>query len=251
MILTAQKPDRLGRKKTTPAENYENIYNRGKDAIRDFTQISSILSDIEKYSNRFEYARRMTELFHFEKLEPFLKGILSETKQEGAPIDDTVIFDKSKMNMNKVLLASNLLKYSSDYLIQAFPGHEYKHLGRQIENLVNELKGMQDTFNRNLELQRQLDEMRKHLEYHEPPGLGSHDSVYDIACIRCRSMAMGKTLKEVSENIKHTEECIAEKKYDETNPYKWLRWYQINYPQSLIISWKEREILDKAKRSKS
>ena len=243
-ILTVKKPDRRGRTKTPPSENYENIYWQVKGSFTILTKVTKILFDIEKYASRFDYARNIVELFDEETLNPILKGIFPTREEEGAPIFDTILFDPSKINMKKVILASSLLKFSSDYLLQAFPEQEYPNLHPRISDLIKDLNGMVDAFNRNQELKRQLEESKKHVSHFEPVGLGEHDRNYDVACDYCRETAMGKTKKETIEKIKHTPKCKAPKIVDENNPYKTEKWYIIKYPKKLLITWEERKKLD-------
>ncbi len=242
-ILTAQKPDRPGRQKITPSENYENIYKRGRDSFRDLKQIAEILDDIEKHAHRFENAQNLIDLFGFEKFKPILEAIFPKGKEIGGSMDDRIYFDETKVNMQKIIFASNLIKFSGDYLLQAFPEGEYDYLHPRIEALVSDLKTMVETFNKNKELERQLEEYKKHVEYFEPISPSYHDRNYDVSCQGCRVPAIGETKEKALENITHLPKCNAPKITDKNWTSDMEKWYIIHPPKLLIITWEQREKL--------
>jgi len=248
-LTTRQKdliksPKERGKAKEDSSDNYSAIYENASSAFLYLKSIVELLPNFETYRKDFKKANEVCNLFSYENLKPFLTGIFPTREPEGAPMDDRINFDETKITSEKIGSNIDLFKFSSDYLLQAFPENEYKHLHPRINDLIKDLKSMMDTITKNQELKRQLEEYHKHVEYFEPVGLGVHDSVYDIACLYCRSTAIGKTLKEVSEKIEHTPKCLAEKEYDEKNPYKWDRWYKINPPSKLLLSLEQREKFD-------
>jgi len=239
-----ESPKERGRAKEVSSDNYSAIYENASSALLYVKSIIELLPYFEKYSKDFKKAKSVCDLLSFELIELILNGVFPTGKEIGASLDDRIYFEPSKRNMNKISSIAYLFKFSSDYLLQAFPENEYKHLQPRINELIKDLKSMMDTIAKNQELKEQLEEYHKHVEHFEPVGLGVHDSVYDVSCLYCRNTAIGKTLKEVSENIKHTPECRAKKEYDEKNPYKWDKWYKINPPSKLLLSIEQRKKFD-------
>ncbi len=236
-------PKERGRAKRDSSDNYSAIYDNASSALLYLKSIIELLPYFEKYSD-FKKAKSVCDLLSFELLELILNAVFPTGKEIGAPLEDRIYFEPSKRNMNKISSIAYLFKFSSDYLLQAFPENEYKHLQPRINELIKDLKSMMDTIVKNQELKEQLEEYHKHVEYFEPVGLGVHDSVYDISCLYCRNTAIGKTLKEAFENIEHTPECRANKVYDEKNPYNWDKWYKINPPSKLLLSIEQRKKFD-------
>jgi len=246
-IERAKEPNQLGRPKVTSSENYQNIYNRTRDSFALIKQVSEILPELESHSERFGYANNTVELFDAENFDPILSVMFPIGKVEGAPTSDKIYFEESSINVQKAIFASRLLKFSGDYLLQAFPEQEYPNLHFRINELVNDLKGMIESFNRNQELQKQVKRLEDHVKYFEPIPLGKHDRHYDVACLSCRSVAMGTTIKEAIKKIEHTTKCIAPKEIVENEPSSWEKWYKIQPPKQLLITWDERKLLDKLK----
>ena len=243
-IKTIKQPNRLGRKKTSLTEVYEAAYDKADISFKNLKQIAELLPYMKKSPIKSKYKDFTIELFDAENFDPILSSIFPLGKEEGASTDNKTYFEESKINAQKAMFASKLLKFSGDYLLQAFPEQEYPNLHLRINELVNDLKGMTESFNRNQKLQKQLKELEEHVIYFEPIGLGIHDSHYDVACLFCRGMAMGKTIKEAIEKIKHPTKCIAPKEIEENNPNNWERWYKIQPPKQLLITWDERKLLD-------
>jgi len=249
-IELIKSPKERGRAKEDSSDNYSAIYENTTSAFLYLKSTVELLPFFETYRKDFKKANEVCNLFSYEKLKPFLTGIFPTKKQLGAPLDDRIDFDETKITHEKIGSMIDFFKFSSDYLLQAFPENEYKHLHPRINELIKDLKSMMDTITNNQELKRQLEEYHKHVEYFEPVGLGVHDSYYDIACLYCRNIAIGKTLQEANEKIEHTPECIAEKEYDEKNPYKWDKWYKINPPSKLLLTLEERKKFDELLKKK-
>ena len=246
-ILTAKEQDRQGRQKITPSENYENIYNRERDSFRDLKQIAEILEDIEKHAHRFENARKIIELFGPKKFEPILRAIFPTREQEGAPIDDRTLFEETKINVEKAIFASTLLKFSGDYLLQAFPQQEYPNLHTRILDLIKDLEGLVDAFNRIKALKNQVEEFRKHTEHFQPVGLTPSLYDYAVMCRYCKVRDNGKSQEEAVFKIKHLEECQFLEIENKESREIWSNWIELLPPSNLVISWDERKKLDKLK----
>jgi len=244
-IIRAKEPNQPGKPKVTSSENYQNIYNRTHASFTIIKQVAEMLPDLEKHSERFGDAKKSVELFNAENFELIFSAIFPLGKEEGCPIEDKTFFKESEINVQKTMFASKLIKFSGDYLIQAFPKQEYPNLHNRIKELINDLKGMTETFNRNQELKKQIKELESHVRYFKPIPLGAHDKYYDVACQLCRNISMGKTIKEAIEKIEHTAKCAAPKEIDESN--SWKEWYKIQLPKQLVITWKDRALLDKLK----
>lgn len=244
LIKSPKEQGGLRRAKKDSSDNYSAIYENTSSAFLYLKSIVELLSYFETYRKDFKKANEVCNLFSYENLKPFLTGIFPAKKQQDALLDDRIDFDETKITPEKIVLIVDLFKFSSDYLLQAFPENEYKHLHPRINELIKDLKSMMDTITKNQEQKRQIEEYHKHVAYFEPVGLGIHDRVYDIECLYCRNTSIGKTLKEANEKIEHTPECRAEKEYDEKNPYKWDKWYKINPPTKLLLTLEERKKFD-------
>ncbi|MCH7649524.1 MAG: hypothetical protein IIA83_13085 [Thaumarchaeota archaeon] len=243
-IDRAKEPNQPGRPKITSSENYQNIYSRTHDSFVIIQQISEILFDLEKHSPRFTYARNTVDLFSIDTFEPILKGIFPAKKEKGGPLSDSILFDENKVTMDKIALASYLLKYSSDYILQAFPQHEYEYLHPRIESLVNDLRSMVDAFERTKKLQYRLEEYRQHVNWYEPVDMGQLDGRYNVECLSCRGYNSDETEIDAVLKIEHTPKCKADKKIDKDSKI-WRKWYRIIPPKELVITWKQRELLNK------
>lgn len=243
-INRAKQPNQPGRPKITSSENYQNIYYRTHDSFTIIQQVSEILSDLEKHSPRFSHASNTVDLFSRKIFEPILEGIFPEKKEEGASFSDSILFDETKVTMDKIVLASYLLKYSSDYILQAFPKHEYEYLHPRIESLVDDLRGMVEAFERTKELQQRLDEYKQHVNYFEPIDMGELDGRFNVECLSCRAYNSDEIEIDAVSKIEHLQKCKADKKIDKHSKI-WKKWYRIIPPKELVITWKERELFDK------
>jgi len=243
-IDLAKKPNRLGRKKTSPSENYLNIYNRTSNALELLQQVSEILPDLEKNATSFNYSKEAYDSY-FTKILPIIEKIFPIKEPEGAPIDDTILFDESKINSETIKLATRLIRISTDYLLQAFPSNEYEYFHPRLKNLIKEIDGLIETFERNRELQKQISLYEHQIRYFEPISMGEYETKYSVCCLYCRETTMGKTIEKSIETMKHKPECRANKWSKNSSIEMIERWYKINPPKRLLITWEDRKKLDK------
>jgi len=156
-----KSPKERGRTKEDSSDNYSAIYDNTASAISYLKSIMELLPYFEKHSKDFKKSQGVCNLLTSELVESILNGIFPTGKELGAPLDDKIYFDPSKRNMNKVSSIVHLFKFSSDYLLQAFPENEYKHLHPRIDEVVKDLNGMLETTAKNQELREQLQELRE------------------------------------------------------------------------------------------
>lgn len=242
-IDLAKKPNQPGRKKTSSSENYLNIYNRTSNALALLQQVSELLPDLEKNAS-FIYSKE-TYNFYFTKILPILENIFPIKHPEGAPIDDTILFDESKINSETIKLATRLTKISTDYLLQALPSSQYQYLHPRLENMIKEIDNLLDTFEKNRQLQKQIALYEYHISNFEPISMGEYESKYNVSCMYCRETAMGKTIEESIETVLHKPECRADKWSKNSSIERIERWYKIMPPKRLLITWEDRKKLDK------
>ena len=157
-------PKERGKAKEDSSDNYSAIYENTSRAILYVKSIIELLPYFEKYSKDFKKAQSVCGLLSFELVELILNGIFPTGKDIGGPVDDRIYFEPSKRNMNKVSSIAYLFKFSSDYLLQAFPENEYKHLHPRIDEVVKDLKGMLETTAKNQELREQLREYKEKID---------------------------------------------------------------------------------------
>ena len=149
-------PKERGKAKEDSSDNYSAIYENTSSAILYLKSIIELLPYFEKYSKDFKKSQSVCNLLSSELVESILKGVFPTGKEIGAPLDDRIYFEPSKRNMNKVSSIAYLFKFSSDYLLQAFPENEYKYLHPRIDEVVKDLKGMLETTEKNQQLKEQL-----------------------------------------------------------------------------------------------
>jgi len=147
----------------------------------------------------------------------------------------------------KHVFASQLLKFSSDYLLQAFPQQEYPNLHTRIQDLVKDLEGLVDAFNRIKALKNQVEEFRKHTEHFQPVGLTPNLYDYAVMCRYCKVRDNGKSEEEAVFKIKHLEECQFLEVENKESREIWSNWIELLPPSNLVISLDERKKLDKLK----
>ena len=159
-----ESPKERGRAKEVSSDNYSAIYENASSALLYVKSIIELLPYFEKYSKDFKKAKSVCDLLSFELLELILNAVFPTGKEIGGPLDDRIYFEPSKRNINKVSSIAYLFKFSSDYLLQAFPENEYKHLQPRINELIKDLKSMMDTIAKNQELKEQLEEYKEKLD---------------------------------------------------------------------------------------
>ncbi len=238
-------PKERGRAKRDSSDNYSAIYENASSALLYLKSIIELLPYFEKYSD-FKKAKSVCDLLSFELLELILNAVFPTGKEIGASLEDRIYFEPSKRNMNKVSSIAYLFKFSSDYLLQAFPENEYKHLQPRINELIKDLKSMMDTIVKNQELKEQLEEYRKHVAHFEPIEMGDLDRNFNIECLSCRMHGTDRTEIEAVSKIVHLPMCKADKNYDKTSKI-WKKWYRIILPKKLVITWDDRKLLDELK----
>lgn len=249
-ILTLKKPNRRGRPKTPLTEVYEAAFRKTEFSFKHLEIIVKLLPFLQKHKERSEYAKHTIELFNAENFESILSALLPKKREEGASIDDKFYFAESQITIEKALLASKLLKFAGDYLLQTFSEKEYPNLHNRIQELDNDLQGMVQAYTERRKLTKELEMYKKRVSYHKPINLGQSERDYSVVCWYCNEYANGRDGIEAIKKIKHTPKCVAPKKIDAKNPISWKNWYIMKNPTLLTISWEERKFLDQAKRSK-
>jgi len=251
-ILTAKEPNRQGRKKITPSENYENIYNRGRDSFRDLKQIVEILEDIEKYAHRFKNARKIIELFGPEKFEPILEHIFQITKSKGAPYTQSymsswdakptaapytrsfMISRDTKPTSSKIKLANYLLSLASTYLMQSFSEEKSKYLHSRIHEVLTELENNLSSFDTIKELEDQIEWYQEYKSYFIPTSPRMDSDRYNLTCKYCGKDQLGKTVEDAITKLKHTEKCKAKDLIKDINIDEIYTWYAIIPPKDIL-----------------
>ncbi|MDF2428577.1 MAG: hypothetical protein OPY07_04925 [Nitrosopumilus sp.] len=178
---------------------------------------------------------------------PILSSMFPLREQKGGPMDNKTFFEESEINVQKAMFASKLLQFSGDYLLQAFPEQEYPNLHLRIKELVDNLKGMTESFNRNQKLQKQLKRLEDHVQYFEPLPLSPNPTQYNAACLYCHGLGTSKTEEEAIKKIQHATKCTVPKEGDDNYSYKSEKWYKIQHPSKLVITWDQRKLLDELK----
>lgn len=229
-VSLAKSPDgRLG----NPADNYANILSRVRDSFRDLTDVTKILPDIEKHVERYKGAKQIYEQFTIENFEPILKKLFPTREQEGASFDDSILFNPKKMSGERIKLASYLLKFASDYLLQAFPGGQFDYLKSRINDVVTEIKGMQTTFDNTKMLYEQIESYREHTETFVPVILQGDESNYTVLCEYCRVYDFGHTVKEAITKVRHKPKCKYLEDKTDVNLNKVAKWFKIVPPREI------------------
>jgi len=250
-ILTLKKPNRRGRPSTPLTEVYEAAYRRTDFSFNHLKTIVKLLPSLQKHKERSDYAVHTLELFNPENFEPILSALLPSKRIEGAALSDKTYFAESQISIEKAIFASKLLKFAGDYLLQAFNEKEHPNLHNRIQELDNDLRGMVESYNERRKLAKEVEMYKKRVSYHMPMALGQYEKDYAVVCWYCNEYAMGRNKIDAIKKINHAPKCEAPKKIDNENTSEWENWYIFKNPTLLSISWEEREILDKAKRSKS
>jgi len=225
-----KSPKERGRAKEDSSDNYSAIYENASSAFLYIKFIVELLPYFETYRKDFKKANEVCNLFSYENLEPFLTGIFPTKKQQGASVDDRIYFDEIKITSEKTGSMIDLFKFSSDYLLQAFPQKEYKHLHPRINELIKDLKSMMDTITENQELKRQLEAYREYVMTFEPRYVEPHQYLYTAECVFCKDTGIGKTDDEARNSVKHYPKCKFHGLQDKNSKDTKYRWFRILNP---------------------
>lgn len=203
-IKGAKYPNQLGRN-GNPSDNYNQIFCRLKDSIM---LVEIVLKEIlpysVEYSERYESARKIEEQFTIRNLSSIFQGLFPlEVDTHG---NKTKFFNSKFFNSDRIELATHLLQFSSEYLLQALPKSRSAYLHSRIDSLVQELDVMIDDLSNTRNLEKQIAECREHIRGAEPEPL-YRGNLVDIECLGCRHLGHGKTAKDAIEKISHTQQC--------------------------------------------
>jgi len=226
-----KSPKERGKAKEDSSDNYSAIYENASSAFLYIKSIVELLPYFETYRKDFKKANEACNLFSYENLEPFLTGIFPTKKQQGAPVDDRIDFDETKITSEKTGSMIALFKFSSDYLLQAFPQKEYKHLHPRINELIKDLKSMIDTITENQELKRQLVEYSEYVMTFKPRYVEPHTSLFTAECVFCKDTGLGETQDQARNDIKHFPKCKFHQVEDKKSKDTKLRWFRILHPE--------------------
>ena len=92
-----KSPKARGKAKEDSSDNYSAIYENTSSAFLYLKSVVELLSFFETYRKDFKKANEVCNLFSYEKLKPFLTGIFPTKKEQGAPLDDRINFDETRI----------------------------------------------------------------------------------------------------------------------------------------------------------
>lgn len=218
-----------------PTDNYINILGRIRDAFRDIEIVADMLSEIALHRTRYKDANLICEQFTIYHLEPIFKKIFKINETPQGISDYSTIFDPSEMTGGQITLASYMLKFSSEYLLQAFPGGQFEYLNKRVNDLVTELESMETMFD---QTKRLTDDLKKYKEYIMTPNqryVEPHEKMFLAECTFCKDTAYGWNEDKARESVKHYPKCkYLDLKENDSKEVKYT-WFRVLSPTNLEV----------------
>ena len=166
-------------------------------------------------------------------MESLFKSMFAEKTKDVGLSDYENLFDTEKMSGEKITLAVYLLKFSSEYLLQAFPGGQFSYLSKRIEEVLEEVESMQDTFDKTKQLSEELQEYKEYVMTTKPRSVFPHENMYTAECTWCKDTALGKDRDESINNVKHLSKCKYHETENKDNKEVIYAWFRVLCPTSL------------------